>query len=81
MIAQHPDNEVCGLVREPRNPVRAKSAWVSASDWNPCPRYPGTRSLVVSADGTQVKIEISPVLRGVVKDPNVMPVAEAVEDA
>lgn len=37
--------------------------------------------LVVSANGTQVKIEISPVLRGVVKDPSVMPVAEAVEDA
>lgn len=37
--------------------------------------------LVVSASGTQVKIEISPVLRGVVKEPSVMPVAEAVEDA
>lgn len=37
--------------------------------------------LVVSAAGTQVKIEISPVLRGVVKEPGVMPVAEAVEDA
>ncbi len=36
--------------------------------------------LVVSAAGTQVKIEISPVLRGVVKDPSVMQVAEAVED-
>ena len=36
--------------------------------------------LIVSANGTQVKIEISPVLRGVVKDPSVMPVAEAVED-
>lgn len=37
--------------------------------------------LVVSANGTQVKIEISPVLRGVVQHPSVMPVAEAVEDA
>ena len=37
--------------------------------------------LVVSANATQVKIEVSPVLRGVVNDPTIMPVAEAVEDA
>jgi len=37
--------------------------------------------LVVSANATQVKIEISPVLRGVVNEPGIMPVARAVEDA
>lgn len=37
--------------------------------------------LVVSANATQVKIEISPVLRGVVKEPAIMQVTEAVEDA
>jgi len=36
--------------------------------------------LIVSADATQVKIEISPVLRGVVKEPAILPVTEAVED-
>lgn len=36
--------------------------------------------LVVSADGTQVKIEISPVLRGVVNEPTLMAVTETVED-
>jgi len=37
--------------------------------------------LLVIADGTQVKIEVSPVLRGVVQEPIVMSVTEAVEDA
>lgn len=37
--------------------------------------------LIVSADGVQVKIEVSPVLRGVVKEPARMAVSEAVEDA
>lgn len=37
--------------------------------------------LLVMADRTQVKIEVSPVLRGVVKDPQTMPVTEAVEEA
>jgi predicted nucleotidyltransferase component of viral defense system len=36
--------------------------------------------LAVSADGTQVKTEISPVLRGVVNEPKPMAVTEAVED-
>ncbi len=36
--------------------------------------------LLVAADRTQVKIEVSPVLRGVVHEPSVIPVAEAVED-
>lgn len=36
--------------------------------------------LIVSADATQVKIELSPVLRGVIKDPAMTPVAELVED-
>lgn len=36
--------------------------------------------LHVLAEGTQVKIEISPVLRGVVKEPSVLPVTEAVEE-
>lgn len=36
--------------------------------------------LHVLAEGTQVKIEVSPVLRGVVKQPSVLPVTEAVED-
>ncbi len=37
--------------------------------------------LLVMAQGTQVKIEVSPVLRGVVHDPSVIPVTEAVEEA
>jgi len=37
--------------------------------------------LLVIADGTQVKIEVSPVLRGVVQEPIVMSVTGAVEDA
>lgn len=37
--------------------------------------------LLVIADGTQVKIEVSPVLRGVVNEPAVMPVTEVVEEA
>jgi len=37
--------------------------------------------LIVAADQTQVKIEVSPVLRGVVSEPVVQPVTEAVEDA
>lgn len=37
--------------------------------------------LLVMAEGTQVKIEVSPVLRGVVHDPSVMSVTEAVEEA
>lgn len=36
--------------------------------------------LIVSAEGVQVKIEVSPVLRGVVNEPAFMPVSEAVED-
>lgn len=36
--------------------------------------------LVASHEDVKVKIEISPVLRGVVKDPVVMPVSEAVEE-
>ena len=36
--------------------------------------------LLVMADGTQVKIEVSPVLRGVVNEPTVLPVTEAVEE-
>jgi len=36
--------------------------------------------LIVSADATQVKIELSPVLLGVIKDPAMTPVAELVED-
>lgn len=34
--------------------------------------------LLVMADGTQVKIELSPVLRGVVHDPSVIPVRGSV---
>ena len=37
--------------------------------------------LLVIADGTQVKIEVSPVLRGVVYEPSMMPVSDAVEEA
>lgn len=37
--------------------------------------------LLVMADRTQVKIEVSPVLRGVVHDPATIPVTEAVEEA
>lgn len=37
--------------------------------------------LLVVADGGQVKIEVSPVLRGVIHEPSVMPVTEAVEEA
>ena len=37
--------------------------------------------LLVIADETQVKIEVSPVLRGVVNEPAVIPVTEAVEAA
>lgn len=40
-----------------------------------------TLRLLVNADGTQVKIEVSPVLRGVVREPEVLPVTEAVETA
>ncbi|MEE3045310.1 MAG: nucleotidyl transferase AbiEii/AbiGii toxin family protein [Pseudomonadota bacterium] len=32
-------------------------------------------------EGTQVKIEVSPVLRGVVREPSLLPVTEAVEEA
>jgi hypothetical protein len=44
VIAQHPGKGLRDLVREPRNLVRAKSEWLSASDWNPCPRHPGART-------------------------------------
>lgn len=37
--------------------------------------------LLVISQGRQVKIEVSPVLRGVVGEPNMLPVAEAVEEA
>ncbi len=37
--------------------------------------------LLIHAGGAQVKIEVSPVLRGVVRDPAVMPVTEGVEAA
>lgn len=37
--------------------------------------------LLVMAKGTQVKIEVSPVLRGVVRKPSILSVTEAVEDA
>ncbi len=37
--------------------------------------------LLVMAEGTQVKIEVSPVLRGVVHEPSLLPVTEAVEEA
>ncbi len=37
--------------------------------------------LIVIAEGTQVKIEVSPVLRGVVHEPFTIPVTEAVEEA
>jgi hypothetical protein len=37
--------------------------------------------LLVIAEGTQVKIEVSPVLRGVVHEPFTIPVTEAVEEA
>lgn len=37
--------------------------------------------LLIMAEGTQVKIEVSPVLRGVVYEPSVIPVTEAVEEA
>lgn len=37
--------------------------------------------LLVAAERTQVKIEVSPVLRGVVHDPATIPVVEAVEEA
>ncbi|MCC5808735.1 MAG: nucleotidyl transferase AbiEii/AbiGii toxin family protein [Ectothiorhodospiraceae bacterium] len=37
--------------------------------------------LLVMAGGTPVKIEVSPVLRGVVHEPSVIPVTEAVEEA
>ena len=36
--------------------------------------------LLVMAEGTQVKIEVSPVLRGVVHEPATLPVTEAVEE-
>src|SRR5690606_40372234 len=36
--------------------------------------------LLVERDGVQIKIELSPVLRGTVYDPQVMPVSGAVED-
>ncbi|NLS18868.1 nucleotidyl transferase AbiEii/AbiGii toxin family protein [Rhizobium sp. P40RR-XXII] len=36
--------------------------------------------LLVIAEGTQVKIEVSPVLRGVVHEPSTTPVTEAVEE-
>lgn len=36
--------------------------------------------LLVIAEGTQVKIEVSPVLRGVVHEPSTIPVTEAVEE-
>ncbi|WP_247997988.1 nucleotidyl transferase AbiEii/AbiGii toxin family protein [Brucella tritici] len=36
--------------------------------------------LLIMAEGTQVKIEVSPVLRGVVHEPSVIPVTEAVEE-
>ena len=35
--------------------------------------------LLVIAEGTQVKIEVSPVLRGVVHEPSTIPVTEVVE--
>ncbi|MEQ8732013.1 VirB4 family type IV secretion system protein [Roseitalea porphyridii] len=48
VIAQHPGKGLRDLVREPRNLVRAKSEWLSASDWNPCPRHPGARTPINS---------------------------------
>lgn len=36
--------------------------------------------LLVIAEGTQIKIEVSPVLRGVVHEPSTIPVTEAVEE-
>ena len=40
-----------------------------------------TLRLVIAAGGAQVKVEVSPVLRGVVNEPAVREVTEAVEDA
>lgn len=40
-----------------------------------------TTRLIVAAAGVQVKVEVSPVLRGVVKEPVTMAVTEAVEEA
>ncbi|HBF30389.1 nucleotidyl transferase AbiEii/AbiGii toxin family protein [Rhizobium sp.] len=37
--------------------------------------------LLMMAEGTQVKIEVSPVLRGVVHEPSTIPVTEAVEES
>lgn len=37
--------------------------------------------LLVIAEGRQVKIEVSPVLRGVIYEPSIIPVTEAVEEA
>ncbi len=37
--------------------------------------------LLIIADGTQVKVEVSPVLRGVVHEPSMISVTEAVEEA
>lgn len=37
--------------------------------------------LLVIAEGTQVELEVSPVLRGVVHEPSTIPVTEAVEEA
>lgn len=39
------------------------------------------RSLLVRTDGAQVKVEVTPVLRGTVAEPVMMPVADAVEDS
>lgn len=36
--------------------------------------------LLVERDGVQIKVELSPVLRGTVYEPRVMPVSEAVEE-
>jgi predicted nucleotidyltransferase component of viral defense system len=45
-------------------------------------RVEGTRTrLLIRADGVQIKIEVTPVLRGCVYDPALRGVAEAVEDA
>ncbi|WP_170760722.1 nucleotidyl transferase AbiEii/AbiGii toxin family protein [Ruegeria lacuscaerulensis] len=69
--------------------IDAAMKWIEATILAEIPGSRTTQSvsegtvlrLVVSAERTQVKIEVSPVLRGVVKEPSVQPVTEAVEDA
>ncbi|MGK7663550.1 MULTISPECIES: tyrosine-type recombinase/integrase [unclassified Marinovum] len=57
VIAQHPGKGLRDLVREPRNLVRAKSEWLSASDWNPCPRHPGARMGLRSEEILQLRLD------------------------